>query len=219
MNNTMDALNHALSWVAVKGLSPDQALEALGLEFPEKDDDRDRPDWPDFEDRRDYRDRIFMGQLPAGWLLLFGQLDEEEKDRFTELVRFGPAFVGEIARIGCYAEAHGYEDGQEVWSVDYDYDNRKPSDVLQVEGRLPSDMMAIIDQAKRDEAEGRGSHIGKDVLFEIPGKMSKALCDFSPHEEPPAGFRWSMLQRIGGEPEPESARKPKGCLALLFGWR
>jgi len=213
MNKTMDELNHALSWVAVKGLSPDQALETLGLEFSEKVDDRDRADWPDFEDRQDYCDRLFMGQLPGGWLLLFGDL--EEKDLFTELVGFGPAFVGEVARIGCYSEAHRFEDGQEIWSVDYDYDNRKPDDVLQVKGLLPSDMRAIIDQAYRDEAEGRGSHIGKDVLFEIPGQMSKAICGFSPHEEPPAGFRWSMLQRIGGEPEPTP--KPKGWFARLFG--
>lgn len=218
MGKTMDELNYDLIWAAVKGLSPEQALTALGLEFPEKDEDRDRSDWPDFVDRRDYHDRIFMGQLPDGWLLLFGNVDDEVKDLFTGLARFGPAFVGEISRPGCYSEAHRYEDGQEIWSVDYDYDNRKPNDVLQVEGPLPSDMRAIIDQAYTDEAQGRGSDIGIDVLFEISGKMSKTTCDFSPHDEPPDGFRWSMLQRIGGEPEPKPVPEPKGCLALLFSW-
>lgn len=215
MIKTMDELNYALTWVAVKGLSPDQALATLGLEFTDNQGDCDRSDWPDFEEHRDYVDRILMGQLPGGWLFLFGQVDDEQRELFKELARSGPAFVGDIDRVACFAEAHRYEDGQEIWSVDYDYDNRKPDDVLQVEGHLPSDMMAIINQARRDEAEGRGSHIGTDVLFAVPGKMSKVICGFSPHEDPPTGFRWSMLQRIGGEPEPEP--KTKGFFARLFG--
>jgi hypothetical protein len=167
----------------------------------------------------DYWDRIFMGQLAGGWLLLFGNLEEEQKDFLETLAAFGPAFAGNISRIGCFAEAHSYTDGQETWSIDYDCDNRKPSDALSLEGRIPPNMAAIIDQARKDEAEGRGSDVGIDVLFEVPGKMSKALCGFSPHEEPPPGFHWSMLQQVGGEPEPEPKSKPKGCLALLFGWR
>ena len=158
-----------------------------------------------------------MGRLPRNWLLLFGNLDEEEKDTLVELAEFGPAFLGNISRIGCFAEGHGYVDGEEAWSVDYDYESRKPADALQVVGPLPPQVSAIVDQARTAEAEGRGSDIGIDLFFEIPGEISKAICGFSPHEEPPAGFRWSMLQRIGGEPEPKP--KPKGFLARLFGGR
>ena len=214
---TQSDVNHMLVWLAVKGLSPDQALSALGLELADSVETRDVAGWPDFLERHDYHDRIFMGRLPGNWLLLFGNLEEEEKDALAELAEFGPAFLGNISRIGCFAEGHGYVDGEEAWSVDYDYESRKPADALQVAGPLPPKMSAIVDQARAAEAEGRGSDIGIDLFFEIPGKMSKAICGFDPHEEPPAGFRWSMLQRIGSEPEPK--RKPKGFLARLFGGR
>jgi len=210
----MDDVNYMLVWIAVRGLSPDKALAALEMEFLESAEAHEVPGWPDFLNRRDFHDRIFMGQLPGNWLLLFGNLDEEQKELLDALAALGPAFTGNISRIGCFAEGHGYADGQEIWSVDYDYDNRKPSEALLVKGQLPPEMAAIIDQAHRDEAEGRGSDIGVDVLFEVPGKLSKAICGFSPHEEPPEGFRWSMLQRIGGEPEPTERR---GFFARLFG--
>jgi hypothetical protein len=210
-----DDVNYMLVWVAVQGLSPDQALASLKMGFSESAETRDAPGWPDFEKRHDYHDRIFMGQQPGNWLLLFGDLDDEAKDAFAQLARFGPTFLGYISRVGCFAEGHSYADGQEAWSIDYDYDNRETADALQVAGSLPPEMSSIIDQAYADEAEGRGSHIGIDVLFEIPGKMSKAICGFCPDEKPPEGFRWSMLQRIGGEPEPQP--KPKGWFARLFG--
>lgn len=215
MSNSTD-INHMLMWIAVKNLQPDQALGALGLELSDNEDARDVAGWPNLE-RHDYQDRIFMGRLPGNWLLLFGNLDEEEKDSLAELAQFGPAFLGNISRIGCSAAGRGYVDGEEAWSVDYDYESREPADALQVDGPLPPEMSAIVDQVRTAEAKGQGSDLGIDLFFEIPGKMSEALCGFNPHEKPPSGFRWSMLQRIGGEPEPKP--KPKGFLARLFGRR
>ena len=80
MNHPTD-INHMLMWVAVKGLSPSQALAALGLELSDDEEARDVAGWPNFLERHDDQDRIFMGQLPRNWLLLFGNLDEEEKTR------------------------------------------------------------------------------------------------------------------------------------------
>jgi len=199
---SVDDQNYMLIWIAVQGLSPDEALSSLEMEFTESGDARDVPGWPDFINRRDYRDRIFMGQLRDGWLLLFGNLDEEQKDRLLQLARSGPAFAGDISRIGNFAEGRRYEGGQEVWKVDYDLENSGQGNLLTVEGRLPAKLAVIIDEAYATEKSGHGSDLGVDVFFEVPGKLSKAVSGFSPHEDPPAGFRWSMLQRIGGEPEP-----------------
>ena len=213
----MDDANYMLVWIAIQGLPSDKALAALNMEVSQSADTCDVPGWPDFINRRDYHDRIFMGQLPGSWLLLFGNLDEEEKDLLARLAEFGPAFAGDISRIGNYAEGRGYEDGEEAWVVDYDLESRGTDDLLTVGGRLPKAVQAIIADARATEAKGEGSDIGVDVLFEVPGKLSNAICGFSPHEEPPNGFRWSMLQGIGGEPEPKP--KQKGLLARLFGWR
>lgn len=216
---TLDDVNHMLIWIAVHGLAPDKALAALNLELPEGGEAHDVPGWPDFLNRKDYHDRIFMGRLPGNWLLLFGNLDEEEKDLLARLAKFGPAYAGDISRIGSYAEGRSYEDGREIWSVAYDLEGHGPDELLKVHGHLPAHLAAIVDEARAAEAEGRGSDIGVDVLFEVPGSLSKAMCGFSPHEKPPEGFRWSMLQRIGGEPEPKPKPKANGFLALLFGRR
>jgi len=213
----MDDLNYMLVWIAVQGLSPDKALASLEMELVESADARESPGWPDLINRRDYHERIFMGQLGEGWLLLFGNLDEEQKDRLLQLARFGPAFAGDISRIGSFAEGRSYEDGEEAWCVDYDPESRGYDDPLTVQGRLPSKLAAIIDEAHAAEKAGRGSEIGVDLLFEVPGKLSKAVCGFNPHEDPPVGFRWSMLQRIGGEPEPEPKPRSGGFFARLFG--
>jgi len=214
MGHAMDDVNYMLVWIAVRGLPPDKALAALEMEFLESAEAREVPGWPDFLNRRDFHDRIFMGQLPGNWLLLFGNLDEEQKDLLLQLARFGPAFAGDISRIGNYAEGRAYKDGKEAWSVDYDLESRRGGELLLVEGELPVNLAAIVAGAHAVEAEGRGSDIGVDVLFEVPGALSKAICGFSPHEDPPEGFRWSMLQRIGGEPEPTERR---GFFARLFG--
>lgn len=213
----MDDVNYMLVWIAVQGLSPDEASAALKMEVSQSAETCDVPGWPDFINRPDYHDRIFLGQLPGNWLLLFGNIDEEQKDLLAGLAEFGQAFVGDISRIGNYAEGRGYKDGEEAWVVDYDLESRGSGDLLTVDGRLPKALHALIAEARATEAQGQGSAIGVDVLFEVPGKLSKAICGFSPHEEPPEGFRWSMLQRIGGEPE--SKPKPKGLLARLFGVR
>ena len=211
----MEDVNYMLVWVAVQGVSQDDALATLKMELSDSVESRDVSGWPDFLNRRDLHDRIFLGQIPGNWLLLFGNIDEEGKDRLAQLVRLGPAFAGDISRIGNFAEARSYADGREVWSVTYDLESHRAEDLLTVEGPLPGALEAILADARAAEADGWGSDIGVDVLFEVPGTLSKAICGFSPHEAPPKGFRWSMLQRIGGEPEPKP--KPRGFFARLFG--
>lgn len=214
MNHATE-MNYDLTWVAVQGLSPDQALATLKRELTDNPEVRDAVGWPDFLERPDYHWRIFMGQLAGDWLLLFGQLDEKDRKRLERLVKLGPAFLGEQTTPGSYAEGHFYADGREVWSVDYDFESYGRGDFLKVEGDLPEDLATIIGASHAATAMGVGRDNGVDLMFRLPGKLSKAVCGFSPAEDPPEGFRWSMLQRIGGEPEPKP--KPKGLFARLFG--
>jgi len=210
-------VNYMLFWVAVQGLSPDQALAALKMEACDEAEARDVPGWPDFPNRRDYFDRIFMGQLPENWLLLFGLPDDKDRKLLMRLAKLGPAFVGEISRPGNYAEGHSYADGKEVWSIDYDFESYGRDDFLKMEGKLPENLATIVGATYAGTAMGLGRDDGVDLLLHLPGKLSKAVCGFTPDEEPSEEFRWTMLQPIGGVPTPKP--KPKGCLALLFGWR
>jgi hypothetical protein len=209
-----DDVNDMLTWAAVQGISPAQALATLKMELSDSTELRDMPGWPDLN-RRVFDDRIFMGQLPDDWLLLFGPVYEKKRARLERLAKLGPTFLGEILRSGCFAEAHSYADGKVAWSVDYDFECYGRDDFLKVEESLPAHLAAIIGDAHVAVAMGLGRDTGVDILFEVPGRLSKAVCGFSPHEDAPEGFRWSMLQRIGGEPKPEP--EPKGFFARLFG--
>ena len=203
-----------LFWVAVKGLLPEQALAALNMEYADSAEARDAPGFPDVDDG-EFSDTIFSAQLADDWLLLFGSIDEIDHQRLTRLAQLGPTFVGHKFRSGCFSEAHWYAEGQEVWSVDYDFESRGRDDQLQIEGKLPEKLAAIIGEAYRAVAMEIGRDNGVDILFEVPGKLSKAICGFSPHEPLPDGFRWSMLQPIGGVAAPEP--KPRSWLSRLFG--
>jgi len=200
-------INHMLIWIAVKNLSPDEALATLGLELSDDSEARDVAGWPNFLERDDYHDRMFMGRLSGNWLLLFGNLDEEEKDALAELAQFGPAFLGNISRIGCFAEGHWYVDGEETWSVEYDYESREPADAVQVNGQLPREIAAIVDQVRTAEAEGRGSDIGIDLFFEIPGRISKALCGFSPMKTHPPDSIGRCFSGSGASLSPSRNRR------------
>jgi hypothetical protein len=213
----MNEANFMLVWIAVQSLAPEQALATLKLEWSDGAETRNAPGWPDFVKHPEYEDRIFIGQLPGEWLLLFGNIDEKDKARLARLTQFGPAVAGELSRIGSFAEGRYFADGQEVWSVDYDFERWGRDDRLELEGELPTNLAAIIGEAYAAVAQGIGRDNKVDILFEVPGRLSKAICGFSPHEDPPEGFRWSMLQPVGGMPKPAPA--PRGWLSRLFGRR
>ncbi|WP_420138027.1 hypothetical protein [Sphingomonas sp.] len=210
-------VNLVLAWVAVQGLQPDQALAALEMEYSEDADVRDVADWPNFSERADFRERVFVGLLPGDWLLLFGDIDEDEKECLAALAKFGPTFLGQQFSTGCFSEARWYADGQQAWRLDYDSECRSPYDRLKIDGQLPDNLVQIVGQAYTAAAQGIVPKLSLDIVWEVPGKLSKAVCGFDPQEGPPDGFRWSMVQPIGGVPAPEPEQR--GWLSRLFGRR
>ena len=97
------------SWIAVQGLEPEQALEALGMEIEEVIEPRYLPDG------------IGMAQLPNGWLLFVSDRKASALEgKLNGLAKFGPAIACDISETVMCCEAHGYEAGQEIWSVAYD---------------------------------------------------------------------------------------------------
>jgi len=187
------------SWIAVKGLKPEQALAALEMEVAEVIPPRYLPDG------------IGMAQLPDDWLLFVADRKFSALEgKLVALASFGPAVACDISEVVMCSEAHGFEDGKEAWSVAYDCS--RGAYELEIKGNPPPQLQAIHDELRAEqEAEG-GEEADVDLMFDTPAKLAQSICGFMLGETEGEEFRYSELQRIGGEPLP----KP-GFFARLFG--
>ncbi|HMI20214.1 MAG TPA: hypothetical protein VK533_11765 [Sphingomonas sp.] len=189
------------SWIAVQGLTPARALEALGMEVKAVIE-------PDY-----FPEGIAIGQMPGGWLIV---LTDRRASAFegdlVALAAFGPAVACEIREVVMNSEARGYEGASEKWRVGYDCEKGRYA--LEIAGDPPSQLETIRAEAQaQQEAEG-GEDAGVDYMFDIPALLAKSICGYMLGEVEPDGFRYSELQPIGGWPVP--VRKP-GFFARLFG--
>jgi len=192
------------SWVAVQGLSPDRTLEALGMEVSEVLAPQDIPDW---------RRITVMGQMKDGWLLvLSADAEDAFEGKLSRLTALGPAIACSVYESVMFSEARFYVGGEQSWRVAHDPEKGESVGALEVTGSLPAELDAIIRDARAgQEAEG-GEEADVDLMFEIPGDLSKLVCGYKPGDDEPEGFRYSMLRKIGGEPAGK-----RGFFARLFG--
>jgi len=188
------------SWIAVQGLAPERAIEALGLEVEEER----TPD-------EMTADGLYLGVAPNGWLIA---LTDHRANAFegalAGLANLGPAVACEVNERVMYSEARGYDGGSESWRVIYDCE--EGPDALRVDGNPPTQFGEIQRKAKAEQEAAGGEDADVDALFEIPALLARSICGFMLGESEPEGFRYLKLRRIGGEPE----RRPS-FFARLFG--
>ena len=179
----------SLSWLAVKGKSPETVRNELHLrctgvpgEIPKSS---------------------FVGShSDAGWYLIVARGCEH---------RIIGGLVIKPLSIGCevltctveehvmFSEATGWRDGQRVWSVTHKGEDG-PKGIIE-QGTLPSEYPGIRDNfLSQQEAEG-GINAGVDFLFEIPVVLVQTFIDYKHDEESPA-FEKSGFELL------ESSRKP-----------
>jgi hypothetical protein len=187
------------SWIAVQGLKPEQALEALGMEVKELIEPRYLPDG------------IGMAQLPNGWLLFVSDRKASALEgKLNGLAKFGPAVACDISETVMCSEAHGYEAGQEIWSVSYDCEKGRYA--LQTTGSPPPQLDEIHRTMRaKQEAEG-GEEADVDYMFDVPTKLAQSICSYMMGETEGEDFRYAELGRIGG-----ASPKGSGFFARLFG--
>jgi len=188
------------SWIAVQGLTPEQATEALGMEVEEVRTPKEIT-----------ADGLYVGAMPSGWLIaLADRRANAFEGALVGLAKFGPAVACEVNEHVMYSEARGYEAGAEIWRVTYDCG--EGPDALSAHGNLPPQFGEIRREAEAEqEAEG-GEDADVDMLFDIPALLAQSICGYMLGEPEPEGFRYLKLRRIGGEPE-----KRRSLFARLFG--
>lgn len=196
-----------ISWVAVQGVTAEQALEALDMHVTGT---------VTYEDI-DWRDNFALGSLPNGWLLaLSGDSADAFEGRLEPLTKLGRAVGGEMSETVMRSEARGYDQGTEVWSVTHDPEEEESLYALDITGSPPPELDAIVHALRAEQDAQGGEDAAVDLMFGIPGRLSAALCGYMPDENELDDIDVSELRPNRGA-KPAAGQAKAGFFARLFG--
>jgi len=164
-------LGFSNSWIAVKGLAPDVAIEELGLEVVS-------------EGHEHPEGNFSLLRLANDWTVVWFESGCEAafKGPVVKLARHGPAVACGVEDHVMFSEARGYIDGKEAWRVTRD---AEASDEIEISGDVPPTYGGLLAAAiaGRDEDENEGV----DLLWEVPPDLAQSIC----------GFRHDVIQTDG----------------------
>ncbi len=165
-------MGQSVSWVAVKGMTPQAVQNALTLRgtgtreqaVPESD--------------------ITGTVLPGGWYLVVSQRDGLRLTEDATLNRLS----GKAEVVMCFVEEHVmysfaacWRDGQRIWSVQHDSEDGIES--LMVKGQLPDSFTQISDKLFAEQAAAGGKKAKVDCIFAIPVEFAQSLTGYRYDED------------------------------------
>jgi hypothetical protein len=192
------------SWIAVQGLDPAIALDVLGMAAARE------------LEADDFPERLGMGQLPGGWLLVLSSDFDDAFTRLSVLASHGPAVACAMEEHVMYSEARGYSDGVEAWRVVSDCEKE---DQIAVIGEPPAGFMDIRADVQRQQDAAGGKDADADYLFDVPPKVAESICGFRLGEPDPEGLRFTELRRAARSKPVDDGATGGGFFARLFGRR
>jgi hypothetical protein len=163
-------MGYALSWLAVKGKTPEVVLQELGLA-------------PTGE-MSEYAESLFTGRtLPSGWFLLVINKCEHEFVKPISLASLSKdceVIASVIEEHVMFCSSALWRDGEHVWRIEHDA--QKSIDHLAASGHLPADYDSIEQEHVEEQRQAGGKDADVDYFFEIPLHTAKNLVGFK-HDE------------------------------------
>jgi len=191
------------SWIAVRGLSREQALEALGMEVSGA--------------QTDYLDGIALIDWEDDWLLA---ISDDCADAFdgdlAKLSPLGSAVACCVHEGVMYSEARGYESGKEIWRIVHDPNEDESLYSLRTSGELPEPFDTIVRETRAEQDREGGEDADVDFMFEVPTKFAASICGYTLGESDPDESQYLNVNRIGAAPARRGDGSP-GFFARLFG--
>jgi len=195
-------MGFAKSWVAVKGVSRDHALAALGLQGTGT-----------FEE---LAESSFDGApLPSGWYLIEGECGDERllgPERLGRLSSVGEVVTVSVEEHVMFSVASGWSKGRERWSVTHA--SEESLDHLAVVGNPPAPFGEIrerlfAEQRSEDESNELTNQIGggADHIFDIPVELGLALTGYryDVDIEGAGDLPFEVLVPVAAQPRPNAA--------------
>jgi hypothetical protein len=163
-------MGFAISWLAVRGKSPEAVLQELGLT-------------PTGE-ITDYAESLFTGRaVPSGWFLLvidaFGH-DFVQRTALAALARNCEVVACSIEEHVGFCSSELWGNGTQVWHVEHDA--QKGAEHLSHSGSVPDGLAAIEREFSERQREADGKELHIDYYFEIPLQTAKSIVSFK-HDE------------------------------------
>lgn len=163
-------MGFAISWLAVKGKTPEALTGELGLT-------------PTGE-MTEYGESLFTGRmLPNGWFLLVIDECEHEfvkSNSLGSLSKECEVIASSIEEHVMFCSSELWQDGTQVWRIEHDA--QKSIDHVAASGNLPSDYTSIARQHSEEQRRAGGNEADVDYFFEMPLHIAKNIVGFK-HDE------------------------------------
>lgn len=159
-------MGFSLTWLAVRGKTPDVVQRALGLSPT--------------EEREEFAESALCGaELPDGWYLVVAndELHLLEAKVLAPLSKGAEIVAGLVEEHSMSSAATAWKDGVEQWWVAHPGGDAHRS--LEERGALPSAYSAILERLKREQAASDAKEPGVvDHIFDVPVELGRAITGY-----------------------------------------
>lgn len=201
-------MGYSLSWLAIKGKTPQAVLSELGFRAT-----GERQEFPEAS--------LSAAEMPTGWYLIVSDHTEHvASDAALEHL------TADCEAVTCFVEEHvmfsgaaGWKAGRRCWSVNHDA--QEGIEHLETEGELPAPFSSIRDRlfSKQKEENIRTAglrrrrfprkavsidEMGCDYIFDIPIEVARELTGYQ-HDRDIPGLTGSPFEVLAGAVPKESA--------------
>lgn len=166
-------MGFAISWLAVKGKSPEAVVQELGLT-------------PTGE-TTEYGESLFTGRtLSSGWfLLVINQCEHDfvKRESLSSLSTNCDVIACSIEEHVMFCSSELWKNGAQIWCIEHDA--QKSIDHISSSGPLPDDYSAIEREFSGEQKKAGGKKADTDYFFEIPLQTAKSIIGFKHDESSP----------------------------------
>lgn len=158
-------MGYRMSWLAVRGLTKDQALDALHLSDTGKQDEANEAPFS-------------AATLPDGWIIVWAN-DEEyaNETRAAALSSTATSVVAVHVNETCmHSTASFFERGTRLWRIHHEGDEL--IDFIERDGNLPPEVNEIEAQARASQADEDAGPGDVDWLFDVPLETARTVCGY-----------------------------------------
>ena len=186
-------MGYAISWLAVKGKSPEVLKKELGLS-------------PTGE-MTEFGDSLYTGRLlPNGWFLLVINKCDHKFIKANSLALLSSdceVIASSIEEHVMFSSSEMWKSGIQVWRIEHDA--QKSIEHVAASGNLPAEYSTIKHEHAEEQKQSGGKDADVDCYFEIPLHIANNIVGFKHDESDLEDESFEIFQVISSKTHGNSA--------------